>query len=255
MKSRTTAGPFLAAAALLAACGQAGESPEDGDEEARPWYLPIRVAERDGPRPSRVVYLNREGATLSASPLDEASENRSAILHSVGIDEVEIPAFRGSAGVWDRVVSCVRDHFAPYDVRIVERRPVQPGYMMALLGGRPSLLGDAAEHHGQAHVLGLAPFNGDPIENAVVLVFTRELRERWRSTCETAAMEIAHAFGLDHTYECRDLMTYRPRCGRRSFRDATMPCGENEPRACVGPRDTQNSHQRLLEVLGPAATQ
>jgi len=73
-----------------------------------------------------------------------------------------------------------------------------------------------------------------------------------QATCETIAMEVAHAYGLDHEYLCKDVMTYLRGCGKKSFVDADAPCGESKKRTCEGGAPTQNSYQRLLKVLGPA---
>ena len=70
--------------------------------------------------------------------------------------------------------------------------------------------------------------------------------------CETASMELAHAFGLDHAYDCAEVMSYLPRCGPRRFVDRETPCGEHAPRLCVRGAATQNSHRYLLQLLGPA---
>ena len=99
---------------------------------------------------------------------------------------------------------------------------------------------------------GLAPFNGEPIEDAIVFVFSHALRRNVRKVCETAAMEIAHAYGLDHAIHCRDLMSYKRPCGRRRFLDEAIPCGEHHARPCKDGSPTQNSHRVLLEALGPA---
>ncbi|HHH28859.1 MAG TPA: hypothetical protein ENK57_11020 [Polyangiaceae bacterium] len=230
-----------------------GCQPDDSPsaEPSPPVYLPVVVQElldRE-PKPSHIIYLNREGATLVPGP-DEASLNRSSIIENAELESYVVPAFRGSARRWDDIVTCIRGHFEPYDVEIVEQRPTEPGYLMALMGGRAEGLGPS-DGHDHGTVTGLAPFNGQAVENAVVLVFTRALRERTQSSCETAAMEIAHAYGLDHTTQCRDIMTYKRRCTRRRrFYDQPAACGEHEDRECRG-GGMQNSHQMLLDVLGP----
>ncbi len=239
---------FLLASA--SACArEAGQQPDDEHV-----YIPIPVpliSDRT-PKPSRIIYLNREGATLYAGA-DEASANRSGIVSSAHLESFDVPAFRGTPRQWDDMVTCLRDQFAAYDVSIVEQRPLVPGYVMAVVGGEPGRLADGVAHqHGV--LTGLAPFNGQPVENAVVLIFSRTLRERPRATCETAAMEIAHAYGLDHAMHCGDVMSYLRPCGRRRFSDRAVPCGEHEARACGDGEATQNSHRRLLEVLGPART-
>ena len=96
----------------------------------------------------------------------------------------------------------------------------------------------------------MAPFHGNPIGGAVVFVFTSTLKNRLEDSCDTAAMEIAHAYGLDHSFHCRDVMTYKKRCGTRRFVDEDTPCGEDEPRTCTGGAKTQNSHKRLASLLG-----
>ena len=197
---------------------------------------------------AHTIYLNREGARLFAGT-DDASENRSSIVRSVGKQYVDVPAFAGSPARWNAIAKCIRQGFEPYDVRVVEQRPLEPGYMMALMGGTPKLLGKSDKHH---HATGLAPFNSKVIPGAVVFVFTRALRERTTSTCNTAAMEIAHAYGLDHSRHCRDFMTYKRNCGRRRFMDDDIACGEGKDRACANGAKTQNSHKHLLGVLGPA---
>ena len=236
----------LLAASLLTGC----PDPQEGaDDEEAPFFLPIpvpSVLDRE-PKPSRVIYLNREGALLEAGR-DEASLNRSSIVENSGIASFSVPPFRGSARRWDQITECIRGHFSRYDVEIVEQRPVAPGYLMAVIGGRAGQLTAGAAQ--TRNILGLAPYNGQPVENAVVLVFSRQARERVRQTCETAAMEIAHAYGLDHTLACRDLMSYRRPCGRRRFTEDPAPCGEHEDRECGDGAPTQSSHARLLEVLG-----
>jgi hypothetical protein len=96
----------------------------------------------------------------------------------------------------------------------------------------------------------MAPFNGGVIPRAVVFAFAAEVRHEVRATCETIAMEVAHAYGLDHEYLCKDVMTYLGGCGSKSFVDKAAPCGEKKRRPCHDGAATQNSYRRLLEVLG-----
>ncbi|MEM9073899.1 MAG: hypothetical protein AAGE52_35735 [Myxococcota bacterium] len=214
---------------------------------------PLPLPEVLDPRPPpipRVVYLNREGAILTGGT-DDSTQNVSSIVRDVEGERLEFPAFSSSLTRWRQIVDCVRDRFEPYDVTIVDQRPVERGYVMVMIGGRAMMLGEDHDH-GHARIGGLAPYNGDMILDPVVMVFSTQLRNLAREVCEVAAQEIAHAYGLDHTYDCRDLMTYRRRCGRRRwFVDEDMRCGEGEARDCHHTNfPTQNSHQRIIRAVG-----
>jgi hypothetical protein len=202
--------------------------------------------------PSKIVYLNREGAELRGGP-DDASFNISSVVAGSPSNRARVPPFAGTTARWNAITKCIREKFASFDVTLVEQRPVEGDYVMAMLGGAPKDLGLLeADGHKHSHATGLAPFNGEAIPRAVIFVFTRALQEHARSSCEVAGMEIAHAYGLDHARNCKDLMTYMRPCGARSFMDRDLPCGEHEDRPCLNGTVTQNSHRHLLRLLGPA---
>jgi hypothetical protein len=201
------------------------------------------------PRVMRTVYLNREGARLRAGA-DDAQTNQSSIVAHAGLTHADIPAFSGPPDRWNAIVKCVAALLSPYDVRVTDQRPVGDEYMMAMMGGTPSVLG-AYGAGSQHRALGLSPYNGKPIEDAVVMIFTRVAKEQTKKVCETAGMEIGHAYGLDHARHCGDLMTYLPGCGAKKFTDRELACGESKDRACSNGRETQNAHAYLLELLGP----
>jgi hypothetical protein len=174
-------------------------------------------------------------------------------VRSAGLESHQAPAFRGTAQRWDDIVACTREQFAPYDVAVVDERPVEGSYVMVMVGGQPGALasGTGFRSTSRSRITGLAPLGQQPIPDAVVFVFARELRERTRDVCETVAHEVGHAFGLDHVLDCHDPMTHLQRCGQRTFQTRASTCGEQDPRACVDGELVQSSHEELLEVLGP----
>lgn len=250
MRRALTALVFIVCCAVLGiAIGlYVNQDPELKEElESRGLYfkVPIPKIPVGARTASKVIYLNREGVELTWG-VDESSKNRTSLVPREKGRSL-IPAFTGSNKTWNAYVKCVRSKFTAFDVEVVDRRPLESGYLMVATGGTTKNLGRKDSHH----ATGLAPFSSEPIPNAVVVVFSSALRNNARAMCETAGMEIAHAYGLDHARHCSDLMTYMRRCGTRKFLDKDLRCGEHKDRDCANGDKTQNSYQHLLKVLGP----
>ncbi len=221
---------------------------EDVKEVLEDMHVRFPLVLRPG-EPSRVIYLNREGAVLT-SGIDDARQNQSSIVSNSGKEELTFPPFRGSFSSWQKIVDCVRVKFAPFDVKVVSQRPMKGDYIMVLFGGKSTMLGKKGSRN-KVNATGLAPFNSAPIANGVAMVFADALRNRARENCEVAGQEIAHVYGLDHALNCRDLMTYLKRCSKtRSFVDKDVPCGEYKARECADGKPSQNSFARLGAAVG-----
>ncbi len=197
------------------------------------------------PRAAHTIYLERHGATLTPGD-DDSVAARSSIIRASKQPTVTFPAFRGGDRAWKAFVACMKAEYARFDVTVTDTKPDRRSYVLVVVGGSPALIGFPKTTGG------LAPYSGDVVEDPVVLVFSETLQNRVNEMCETGAMEVAHAYGLDHEYLCKDPMSYLSGCGHKTFQDATVPCGEKKRRDCGDGAPLQNSVQRLLAVLGPA---
>ncbi|HSD87576.1 MAG TPA: hypothetical protein VLB44_08670 [Kofleriaceae bacterium] len=215
------------------------------------WRVPekqdfVRIAHRLDHKPSKVIYLERHAIELKPGE-DDAAAGYSSVLASAGVKTpMKAKGWGGGDARWKSLVGCVTKMFKPFDVVVTDQRPTDGNFIMVVVGGTPLDVGITDAHH----VSGLAPFNGSVIPRAIVFGFSATSNNDVRQTCETIAMEVAHAYGLDHEYLCKDVMTYLSGCGNKSFVDADVPCGEAKKRACEGGAVTQNSYRRLVEVLG-----
>ena len=220
--------------------------------ETGEWRMPeradfVRIARRFDNKPSKVIYMARSGVELRPGD-DYAAQGVSSVLANAGNKPVKTRAFNGGDAKWKSIMTCVKKMFSPFDVVVTDERPTDDQFMMVVVGGKPADIGVTDGHH----VSGLAPFNGEVIPRAVVFAFSTTVNNEPRAVCETIAMEVAHAYGLDHGYLCKDVMTYLRGCGAKSFVDADVPCGESKKRACEGGAKTQNSYRELMSVLGAA---
>lgn len=204
----------------------------------RGWSLP---GLDQGPTPVTVV-LHRGGGPVYAAPDDVPGMRLSGILARQGIATAEIPAFRGSDEEWTQLVGCVRDRFDGFAVEVVDEAPTDGEYTLAYIGGTPDLIGYPDT------VGGIAPHADRVLEGSVVFVFQPK-GVATRALCETAAHEVGHTLGLDHSRDCRDIMSYET-CGPKEFRTAPAVCGEWEDRACESGQLTQSSTEILAAAVG-----
>jgi len=253
--------PMVAAAEPLSLSGQApdygfvGEPNGGGLVLARqvlPASRPINASSITGTAPtalalSKIIYLNKNGVTLSPGDNDSRL-NRSSIVTAT----TAIPAWNVSSTTWSETVTCMRELFQRFDVQIVDTDPGNVPHMEAVFGGSPTQLGLPT------NVAGVSPFTTDCaiIENSIVFTFSGAFTFTSREACEIMAQEVAHSYGLDHELLASDPMTYLTYTGNRAFQDQLASCGESTARVCgingSTCRQQQNSVALLRERLGIA---
>jgi hypothetical protein len=206
------------------------------------------VAPAHSEPPSKTIYLERASLELAPGD-DDAVRGRSSVVRSFHPSgPVKTSGWTGSTSGWKKLVACVTKQFAAFDVVVTDRRPAGDDYIVVAVGGSPGDIGIQDPHDG-----GMAPYNGRVIPKAIVFAFSKGNGNNPQLTCETVAQEVGHAYGLDHEYLCKDVMTYLSGCGNKTYVDKDAICGEENQRLCRDGARTQNSYQRLLRVLGPAA--
>lgn len=196
----------------------------------------------------KVAYLNvSDGTTaLFGAPQDDATLNLSAIATVAPFPAFVLPQSVNEPTVsrqqaTDYLLLSLHKAFLPYNLVWSDVRPVSGPYTMVMVGGRPELLGF------DSRVAGVASMDcNDTQSSNVVFAFPSALPGNLHGLFVTAAQETAHAFGLEHTDDESDIMNARIGAAQWTFTDQTNQI--TAPRTC-GPL-TQNSHLKLLEVLG-----
>ena len=244
-------GAVMSIPAIAAADVVVGPETADGFQLARQVLPASAPAAAEGSTPasalavSRVVYLNKNGVTLSPG-VNDSRINRSTIA----TQPTTIPPWTVNAATWAATVSCMREIFSPFDITIVDIDPGTTPHIEAVFGGSPTQFGMAN------NIAGLSPFTADcsTVENSIVFTFTTVTGSDPRLVCEIQAQEVAHSYGLDHVLLASDLMTYLPFTGRRWFQNQNASCGEDKQRPCglngSVCRGDQNSVSMLIERVG-----
>ncbi|MBZ0235226.1 MAG: hypothetical protein K8M05_23055 [Deltaproteobacteria bacterium] len=105
---------------------------------------------------------------------------------------------------------------------------------------------------------GVAPFSCGIINNAITFSFLNQNPNNVNQACWIIAQETAHAFGLSHSMNSADPMTYIPNPPMKRFQNTSSCigtqgcCQPSQECQCQEPGNMQNSYQKLMDIFGPS---
>ncbi len=182
----------------------AGPDPQNipADSCAYPDEVPAGIYEGDsrkgGEYPRRgTIYLNFTGGVLSTGA-ENSAENKSQIARTGH----EYPAFTGGEPKAVAVAQAVQADFAAWALRVVyETRPRKlVPYTMAMVGGHYTDTSAGASS-------GVAPIDCEDFgQRNVCYSFTNT--EPATSQANVVSQEVAHTYGLEHTFGADRIMSY-----------------------------------------------
>jgi uncharacterized protein (TIGR03382 family) len=236
--------------------------------------VPPHPAVSEASAPYNTIFLNRcaAGCTVTGPGSTDSRIDKSEIVSGSHV----LTKFTYGDATWTSLVACVRDVFSPFNVQVTDVDPGSASHFEIMIGGNPQDLGFGA------NVGGVSPNGcGDTyIPNALVFDFA----DVWSSSsttcgaacledmCATAAQEIGHSFGMDHSHNSADPMTYFNFVGRKYFQNLADQCGsdctnqggqikgpmgnacsgtDNQVHTCCRSAATQNSFATLNDLFGP----
>lgn len=251
----------VAAALLLSTTALVHAAP---NVQRRTEILPVEtenvwVQNPADPLVSRTIYLNRcQGGCLIRQGQENAAANTSSIQISGQANYTE---FSYGDDKWDQLVQCVRETYAPFNIKIVEDRPASGTYWMHVVAGTSTQFG-FDQNDG---VLGVSPGTfqcpSPLLNNTITFTFVNDqfIDDDVNEWCWIVAQETAHSFGLDHEALALDPMTYiglgQLPTPRHDFKDENGACGafQSGDQGCYCPSiPQQNSYQSILGIFGGA---
>jgi hypothetical protein len=207
--------------------------------------LTASVARAAGP--PQIVYLDFSDGTetVTAAALDDSAHNQSSLGGASPYPAFAWPSISTGietrAQVVSRVARAVHELFLPYNVLVTLVRPAAPPYTTVLIGGGARDLGLQENYGGVAYM-----DCGNKQDGNLVFAFPGNLRGNEHGLITTIAQEAAHAFGLEHTVDRRDVMYPLLSPEQAVFLDEqTTILG-----ASLCGNSTQNSHRLLAATVG-----
>lgn len=228
----------------------------------------IAMAQRTalGTPPYNTLFLNRcsNGCVVRPGIANSIADTSSIVSASR-----RLGAFPYDDATWNGVVSCVKDTLEAFDVAVTDVDPGKANHFEIMVGNLPSDLGVSSSLGGMSQVPCVGRTDTTYVPNALVFDFAGVWGGNVEQICSTAAQEFAHSFGLDHSMNASDPMTYFQFAHRRYFSDTEDRCGsdcqngetssqipctganrQEHPCICTHAA-TQNTFERLRTVFGP----
>jgi len=247
----------IALALALAACAEPEQTVRLIDDPTDMVEVPPEVLANSGRGRTpyalgtpTILYLHFDGLTITKTSGSDAAANKSFIGGGA------VPAFVGDQATRDQVVALVKQVYADFNIQVVTTRPTSGNYDMAVIGGKPSHLGLSYP----AGVVGVAPMDcGNQMPRDIAFIFSDSLKaivsasSYAQRVAETAAHEAAHTYGLPHSDDGCDLMSYKTCTKLKTFLDQSMAMQSDSYGQCG--MTSMNSRQLLLAELGAASTQ
>ena len=193
---------------------------------------------------SSIIYLHRcpvGGCLVHSGAVDDSRTDTSSIADP---GDHSLSAFKESDAIWQSVVQCVRDTYAPFAITITDVDPGNVPHFEEMVGGTVAQLLAGFPNAG-----GIAPFQCGEIPNGISFTFD-VYGTNADELCWTVAQETAHTFGLEHEYSAKDPMTYVQGYLPKRFQWEDAPCGTNSPGGCQCPQASQNSYRAIYQKFG-----
>lgn len=207
----------------------------------------------------RTIYLNRNGGTYQAGNVATSAATNAVNQNIIGSSGTFTIAPLGTGFNWTTIAACVREHFKPYNIRVVETEPTTGDYVEAVVGGDGTEIGFEPNQ-----LFGIAAADNfcGVTERGIAFNFSethRAVPQQDAELCATIAHEVGHLLGLEHETLPMDVMSYVliSETTGKSFVNQNSQCGTTpqQPQQCSCGGSSTNSAARLTNFIGLRSTE
>lgn len=235
----TSGGDTTAAPGTTGAADSSGSGPGSG-EVGSEGSGAGSTGEPDG---MRRIYLNYEGVEITEGP-DDAITNTSSVLSG------SFEPFGGGLSVTQEIRITMQEHWAAFDVEVVDERPASGPYIMVVVTPTNTLKGGGTA---------VGPLDcGDAVKSDIVFVFTND-DPNALNIAVRASGRVGTSLGVSNSVSNTDLSSASigfP--GMAKWTDDCIPA-DPPPDVCskgalahCDTADEHNPFQIILDALGPA---
>ncbi|MGE0547415.1 MAG: hypothetical protein AB7O24_21105 [Kofleriaceae bacterium] len=196
---------------------------------------------------SHTLYVNdcMPNGCVVKSGSDSSFTNTSSIADTT----VTLSPYMHGQAHWDSVIECLKETFAPFDIQVVTEDPGNVSHFEVMNAGVSSELNPGIEDAG-----GIAPFISCNAQrnNNLAFVFANQTADV-QYLCAAIAHEAGHMWGLSHSLDALDPMTYMDLGSKKVWQNSEQTCGTTTPQGCRCFPSTQNSFRYLNNTFGLAS--
>jgi hypothetical protein len=194
---------------------------------------------------SHTLYVNAclpSGCVVTNDGTDSSLTDSSTIADGT----ITLSAYPHGQAHWDSVIQCVRDTFAPFDIQVVTTDPGDAPHFEVMAAGTAVQLNPNIMDAG-----GIAPYISCNAgrNNGLAFAFAAQTNDI-NYLCQAIAHEAGHLWGLSHSLEPKDPMTYMALGALKRWQNSDQTCGTETPEGCKCFATKQNSFRYLRTTFG-----
>jgi uncharacterized protein (TIGR03382 family) len=169
---------------------------------------------------------------------------------SIASQNTTMSAWSYGPDAWATVMDCVKENFAPFDIDVTDVDPGTASHFEVMVGGTSFELSPSIMNAG-----GIAPriSCNAQYNNNLAFVFAAQT-SHLGYLCNAIVHEAGHIYGLSHSLDARDPMTYMQLSEPKAWTNAEQQCGtdagERQSCRCFQSTNLQNSFRYLKDVFG-----